>query len=224
MAIAANLQQFKSSGVYRLTFDKSQTNNIPAETIRLVVGFSKKGPFNTPVFVPDSEYFLKVFGEIDRSLERKGSWFHRSCLTCLDRGPIIVLNLLTLEDTDRTGFRSLSTCSSISNGVNSGATGYGAPLSDYYNQDKFWFLDAEEMISNINNHQNTGQTRLLNIANVGRKTISVLTKKSGLSGYDVLAKEWYGSDGQPEFMDDHDYISDYMIDVVVIEGNFSIVP
>ena len=53
MALSPQLQQFKSSGVYRLEFDKSQTVNIPAETIRLVVGRSKKGPYNTPVFIED---------------------------------------------------------------------------------------------------------------------------------------------------------------------------
>ena len=42
MALSPQLLQFKSSGVYRLEFDKSQTVNIPAETIRLVVGRSKK--------------------------------------------------------------------------------------------------------------------------------------------------------------------------------------
>jgi len=51
MALSPQLQQFKSSGVYRLEFDKSQTVNIPAETIRLVVGRSKKGPYNTPVLL-----------------------------------------------------------------------------------------------------------------------------------------------------------------------------
>src|SRR6056300_616360 len=109
MALSPQLQQFKSSGVYRLEFDKSQTVNIPAETIRLVVGFSKKGPFNTPVFVPNTDFFLAVFGDVDRSLERKGSYFHRMALTCLSRGPIIVLNLMDLDDTlDKTQFTSLS--------------------------------------------------------------------------------------------------------------------
>ena len=53
MALSPQLQQFKSSGVYRLEFDKSQTVNIPAETIRLIVGHSKKGPYNTPVYLED---------------------------------------------------------------------------------------------------------------------------------------------------------------------------
>ena len=64
MALPANIQQFKSSGVYRLEFDKSQLINIPSETIRLVIGYSNKGPFNTPIFVPDVPFFKDVFGEI----------------------------------------------------------------------------------------------------------------------------------------------------------------
>ena len=81
MALSPSLQQFKSSGVYRLEFDKSQITNIPSETIRLIIGFSKKGPFNTPVFVQDSVFFKTVFGDIDTTLERKGSFFHRTVLT-----------------------------------------------------------------------------------------------------------------------------------------------
>ena len=75
MALSPQLLQFKSSGVYRLEFDKSQTVNIPAETIRLVVGYSKKGPYNTPVFIEDTEQFVQVFGGVDKSLEKKGMFF-----------------------------------------------------------------------------------------------------------------------------------------------------
>ena len=41
MALSPQLWNFKSSGVYRLEFDKSQTANINTETLRLVVGHSK---------------------------------------------------------------------------------------------------------------------------------------------------------------------------------------
>ena len=77
MAISPNLTKFISSGVYRLTIDRSQVVSSTSQTIRLVIGFSKKGPFNTPVFVQDSVFFRNVFGDIDGYLERKGSFFHR---------------------------------------------------------------------------------------------------------------------------------------------------
>ena len=99
MALSPQLLQFKSSGVYRLEFDKSQTSNIPAETIRLIVGHSKKGPYNSPVLISTTEQFIQVFGSIDKNLENKGMFFHRSALAALTRGPILALNLANFEQT-----------------------------------------------------------------------------------------------------------------------------
>ena len=95
MAIDPRIASLKASGTYRFEFDKSQVVSIPANQTRLLVGFSKKGPFNTPVFVPDTAFFKQVYGDIDRTLEKKDSYFHRSCLAALERGPILALNLLS---------------------------------------------------------------------------------------------------------------------------------
>lgn len=219
MALSPSLQQFKSSGVYRLEFDKSQITNIPSETIRLIIGFSKKGPFNTPVFVQDNVFFTTVFGDIDTTLERKGSFFHRTVLTALDRGPVIVLNLLKLDDTlDQSEFRSISTAAYQDNSPD-----VFTAVSDFFNQDKFWFADATSLVDTANNgtSQSVAKQRLLNIANVGRKTVSILTKKSDILGFDVLAKDWFGVGKVPAYLRDNDYISDYLVDVVVVEGDFS---
>ena len=145
MALPANIQQFKSSGVYRLEFDKSQLINIPAETIRLVIGYSNKGPFNTPIFVPDAGFFRNVFGDIDNGLELKGSYFHRSCLTALDRGPILALNLMKLDDSVTAEYRALSAQSDTVNRIEN-----STPVSNFFNQDKFWFIDDEAVINAIN--------------------------------------------------------------------------
>ena len=219
MAISPSLQQFKSSGVYRLEFDKSQITNIPSETIRLIIGFSKKGPFNTPVLCKDTVFFKEIFGDIDTTLERKGSFFHRTALVSLDRGPVIVLNLLNLDDTlDQSQFRSISTASWQANS----AVRY-APVSNYFNQDKFWFTDAQALIDTADNtdYQSVMARRLLNVANVGRKNISVFTKKSTTLGFDVLAKDWYGTGKVPDFINENDFISDYMVDLIIVEGDFS---
>ena len=218
MALSPSLLQFKSSGVYRLEFDKSQIISIPAETIRLIIGFSKKGPFNTPVFVQDTGFFKTVFGDIDTALERKGSFFHRTALTCLDRGPVIVLNLLKLEDVDTSQFKSISTSAWIAN-----SSTVTAPVSNFFNRDKFWFTDPNALVDYANNglSQPSTRQRLLNLANVGRKTTSILTRKSDILGYDILAKDWFGVGKVPEFMTENDYISDYMIDVIIVEGDFS---
>jgi hypothetical protein len=217
MALSPSLQQFKSSGVYRLEFDKSQITNIPSETIRLIIGFSKKGPFNTPVFVQDNVFFKDIFGDIDTTLERKGSFFHRTALTCLDRGPVIVLNLLNLDDVlDTSNFQSISTCATDVNGVVD-----SAPVSSFFNKDKFWFTDPAALISSAAANQSLSQNRLLNFSNVGRKPISVITRKSDVLGFDVLAKDWFGVGKVPFWMNENDYVTDYMIDVIVVEGDFS---
>lgn len=218
MALSPSLSQFKSSGVYRLEFDRSQIVNIPSETIRLIIGFSKKGPFNTPVFVQDSVFFRSVFGDIDTALERKGSFFHRTVLTCLTRGPVIVLNLLNLEDVDTSQFKSISTSASMAN-----SSTVTAPVSNFFNQDKFWFTDANALVDYANNgtSQSVAAQRLLNVANVGRKTISVIVKKSDALGFNVLAKEWFQVGQIPEFMNENDYIIDYMVDLIIVEGDFS---
>lgn len=219
MAISPSLKQFKSSGVYRLEFDNSQIIQSPSETVRLIIGFSKKGPFNQPVFAQDQVFFKTIFGDIDKALERKGSFFHRTALTCLENGPVICLNLLNLDDDlDFSEFKSLSTAAWQQN--SSGAT---APVSQYFNRDKFWFSDPDALDQTANNtdYQSAAAVRLLNIANIGRKPITVFTRKSDVTGFSVSAQEYFGNENVPEYMRLNDYVSDFMIDVIVVEGDFS---
>mgnify|MGYP001322415978 CR=1 FL=1 len=213
MALPANIQQFKSSGVYRLEFDKSQLINIPAETIRLVIGYSNKGPFNTPIFVPDAVFFKEVFGDIDNGLELKGSYFHRSALTALDRGPILVLNLLDLPDTVTAEFRSMSATADELNKVEG-----VSPVADFFNQDKFWFIEDDSVIRAIDS---ISQSTILNFANAGKKTFSVYSVKSDTPGFDITAEEWYGSGKVPPFLDKSSYVSDFLVRVLVLDGDFS---
>ena len=49
--ITLDLNRFKASGVYTVEFDASERIVISTQTIRLVVGFSRTGPFNAPVFL-----------------------------------------------------------------------------------------------------------------------------------------------------------------------------
>lgn len=115
MALSPQLLQFKSSGVYRLEFDKSQTANINVETLRLVVGHSRKGPYNTPVLIENVEAFIQVYGNIDKALEKKGMFFHRSALAALSRGPILALNLASFSDADLASYAQISTNGSYFN-------------------------------------------------------------------------------------------------------------
>ena len=63
MAIPVHLQQFKAAGIYRVVFDHSAILNQDTQMLRLVVGYSEKGPFNVPVLVKDTAEFISLFGK-----------------------------------------------------------------------------------------------------------------------------------------------------------------
>ena len=224
MALSPQLQQFKSSGVYRLEFDKSQTVNIPAETIRLVVGRSKKGPYNTPVFIEDTEQFVQVFGGIDKSLEKDGMFFHRSALETLSRGPILALNLTTadakealLADSDQVSMVSLITDGG-EQGIN--ASFLTTKYADVFDTDKFWTpSDAKVLAAASNTESNSNKA--ITFTNIKQDPITIIVKQAAnVAGFEVTAREWYGEGNIPEGIDALEYVSDYMVDVLVYKGNF----
>ena len=89
MALPNYLAKIKSAGVYRYVFDKSDIPESERSSIRLVVGYSERGPFNTPVYIEDATDFIRTFGNISRRMERKGIFFHRMALQALQAGPIV---------------------------------------------------------------------------------------------------------------------------------------
>jgi hypothetical protein len=224
MALSPQIAAFRSAGVYRLEFDKSQTVAIPAEQLRLVIGFSRKGPFNTPVFCPDTSFFTAVFGDINRVDERKGSFFHRSCLAALERGPILALNLWRLDNsTDGTGdYDEAYLFSTSSTEANEGFT-TEALYSDYFNQDKFWFPSTDSFLTNVGATDNTPFNDLFNLVNIGSKQVSVLVRKAApenVRGFQIKAQDWYGPANVPAFLNPESFISDFMVDVFLYNGNY----
>ena len=95
MSIPTYLNNIKHSGIFRFVFDKSEVAETPVvDALRLVVGYSDKGPFNTPVLIRNESEFKKVFGGISKKLERYGCYFHRLALQCLKTGDaILALNI-----------------------------------------------------------------------------------------------------------------------------------
>lgn len=221
--IRLDLSKFKASGVYTLEFDQSENIILTQQTIRLVVGFSKKGPFNSPVFCPDIKTARRVFGDIDSSLERKGSFFHRELFTCLQTGPVFALNLLALNDdssgspdtSDKINYISFSVDTMEDNGNLTSKL-----FSSFYNKERFWFPDPSYFLATTST---VDADRLLHFTNLGKKPMSVLVVKSDVTGYDLTAQEWYATGGQekPEWMNDADYISDFFLDVIAIEGDWT---
>ena len=59
MSLPNYLAKIKSSGIYRFVWDKSVVPAQEAETLRLVVGYSEKGPFNTPVYIDNTTDFIE---------------------------------------------------------------------------------------------------------------------------------------------------------------------
>ena len=214
MAISPQLLQFKSSGVYRLEFDKSQTSNIPAETIRLIVGHSKKGPYNTPVLISTTEQFIQVFGSIDKNLEKKGMFFHRSALTALTRGPILALNTATMTSADKIEYVAPVTAGGVATAVDMGTD---SPYTDFFNTEKFWAPSDQS----FNDVVGTAENNVLRFANIKQDALTIIVRKAqSTTGFDILARDWYGEGNVPSYLNDFDYMSDFMVDIFIYKGSF----
>ena len=244
--VKLDLSQFKASGVYTLEFDASENIIINPSTIRLVVGYSNIGPFNTPVYCPDITTFQEVFGGIDKALEKKGSFFHRSSLVCLQSGPIFALNLRILNNSvdenddpnfaagaDVARYRAFSVDTEEQNGANA-TGGYSDPLtkqdkllSSYYNKEKFWFPDTNYLIATEDNSGAQPDNRkLFSLVNLGDSHVSIIVRKSldsrfPLKGFDITAREYFGPSNVPSYMNQYDYLSDWFIDVIAVSGNWT---
>ena len=217
MALSPQLLNFKSSGVYRLEFDKSQTANINVETLRLMVGHSKKGPYNTPVLIDSVETLVNVFGNIDKSLEKKGMFFHRSCIEALSRGPILALNLEKFEDgVDIANYQSPVTCGGAG-AVNITADSGSSDYPDFFDNDKFMIPSDTATLATIvpdNDH-------VLNFVNIKQDSITIIVRQAqDVKEFDLTAREWYGVGNVPEYLNEFDKLSDFMIDVFVFKGEF----
>lgn len=232
MALDAELLSLKSAGTYRFERDLSTISNDTTTftNLRLVVGFSKIGPFNTVNLVTSPGNFIKLYGNIDRSLEKKGSYFHRSALVALSAGtPILCLNLLSLDpDRDKVNEKSLSV-----NTYDVNKYTIELPLQSIFNTDKFWVADGESFLDSINTYLDRGvgneigetdfANGVLHFTNISKKPMSILVKKASAyntKGYELTVGEWFGEENVPEYLNRTSYVSDYMVEVYIVGGNF----
>lgn len=225
--------KFRAAGVYTVYRDQTVAPAVDTSAVvRLVVGFSKTGPFNVPVLINRGDYETAeaLYGLIDNSLERKGSFFHRSLRICLEEGPVLALNLLKTydeiipdnpeegyvapdHDADLVKYVSLSVSPSETNG-----TPTDKLYSSYFNKERFWNADDRYLLAT---RANADSKYILNLVNLSQTPATIITRKSDIKGFDVTAEEWYGSaDNIPAFVKKSDFISDYFIDVIVVDGNF----
>ena len=189
-----------------------------------MVGFSNKGPFNAPVYIPDVTTAIAIFGDIDKNLESQGCFFQRSILTCLSTGPVFALNLLRLNNdvdsptADKVDYFGFSVATDQPNGVLTSRL-----YSSFYNKERFWFADVDYFLATMSV---VDQGRIFNLVNLGQQSMSVIVRKSTdatppLQGYDVFAIDWYGANNVPSYVHPYDYISDWFIDVIAVSGDWT---
>ena len=218
MAIPVQFQQFKAAGIYRVVYDKSTVLGTEAELLRLVVGYSPKGPFNTPVYIKSATDFIAMFGNISKTLEKRGCFFHRTCIQALEAGPILCLNLKKFE-TERVGVAA------ITNSLNYETT----PVKSLFDTTRFWKLEP----SNLDDVKVTGSEEdvYMHIASVDSKETSktIFVRKpadSKLKSYDINVAEWYNTYGYeiPEYLVSENLtnlkLKDLFTEVYVFSGDF----
>jgi hypothetical protein len=213
--------KYKRPGIFIEEIDSSIIQlPIQEVLINLVPGFSKKGPFNTPIYVTNPTDFEAIFGEDDRRLENKGSFFHKTCKQMLKSGPVWALNLLaTNPNRDKVDWQSISVSSQYTNG-----TVKRSAYESFFNKQSFWERDTDAFLNVVkaNNFGVEDTERLFHITNMGDKDITVFMFKSNISGFDVTAEEWYGDRTKvPAYLDYREWISDYLVTVVVVAGDWS---
>jgi len=232
--IALDLSQFKSAGVYTVEIDQSERIQVTTQTLRLVPGFSAKGPYNAPVFIRNTKDLYRIYGGIDTKLERKGSFFHRTIETCLLTAPVFAINLLKISTIAGSGdniqyvplmVEASTYTSSVVNIQDPSAL--SSDYINFFNRERFWKPDETYLQGVVNNSvlaSDDLSAPLFSVVNIGTKDISfIIRKATGLSGYGVTATDWYGSAANIpyEWIRPYDLMEDYFIQVIAIEGNWT---
>jgi len=216
--MAIQIGKYKRPGIFIEEFDQSVITSPTVEGISTtVIGFSRKGPVNTPVLVQNLDDLEKIFGSLDRNLERKGSFFHRTISKMLESSPVLAVNLLLTDDNlDTIEYKSVSTSTNVVNDVKR-----LGPYRRFFDTTGFWKRDEQSFINLTRNNVGYGD-KILNFTNLSDKFITVFAVKSQVSGFDRSLIEWYGSaDKLPSYLNANDWASDYMVDVIVIAGDWS---
>ena len=222
MAIPVHLQQFKAAGIYRVVFDHSTIVNQDTQILRLVVGYSEKGPFNVPVYVRDRSEFKAIFGDISKRLEKRGIYFHRLALQMLKVSPILCLNLKKFDGETVQG-ATINTDFNPKFDIIDTVT---LNVEDIYDTTRFWTLDAEKL-NELRSTEGALMDQYINISATNIKATSCtyfIRKASGskVSGYNITVSDWYSDEDMPEYMEPYknNLISDFFAEIYVFKGKF----
>ena len=231
MSLPNYLAKIKSAGMYRFTFDKSQIPAAAAETMRLVIGYSDKGPFNNPVYIDNKQDFISLFGNVNKRLEKKGVFFHRMALQALSAGPILALNLKPFNAPGGAGtaeqvkYVSFNTCD-VTNATALELKGMN--VLDLFDRDRFWKIDADQLPYKVN--KLTGSNGYITIAATDVKDLScsIFIRKchnNAVKSYDVTVRDWYKDLGEemPEYLEGYEdtKVKDFFAEIYVFRGEFT---
>ena len=233
MALPNYLRTIKSSGMYRFTFDKSEIPGELVENLRLIVGYSDKGPFNTPVYVDSPSKFTQLFGGINKKLERRGCFFHRMTLQALTAGPVVVLNLKPFN-TDANKPETL--------GVASFNPSDKTVLSDIiknwdvenvYNTTRFWTLESAGLgtryFEKYGNPAGGEKEKYITVSATDSVNTSCTYFIRGYrpDGYNITFNEWYSNvlngEDLPSYLEGHEFdkIEEYFAEIFVFRGQMT---
>ena len=233
MSQKINFADYKASGVYFIEIDNSIiTGSNVQSALRLAVGFNTQGPFNRPVYISNTDECNKLFGGIDRKMERRGCFTNRNIRTMLQKSPVYVMNLLNVDtrniesNTDTVGYELLSLDPKVDS-----KKGF-APYSNMYDRTRFWIADDNAFVETTflngsekmdNRSSNIEESALFGVSNCGTKDISVIVRKSeSIQGYNLSFLDYYGNQDDIPYgwINPNDYVSDYFVDVIAIAGNW----
>ena len=218
--MAIQIGKYKRPGIFVEEFDASIITS-PAVTgglVSLVLGFSKKGPVNSPVLLQNTRDLENIFGPLDRNLERKGSYFHRTISKMLESSPVFAINLMLTSDTlDQIEYQSVSTRTDAYNDVKR-----LGPYRRFFNTTGFWRRDTETF-NNLVKDDPGAVGRLLSFTNLSDRYVTIfIFKASNTFGFDRSLLEAYGTaEKVPLYLNPMDYASDYLVDVLIVTGDWT---
>ena len=223
MAIPVYLHQFKAAGIYRIVFDKSTVSGVESSILRLVVGYSEKGPFNIPTYIQSISDFKAVYGDISKKLEKRGVFFHRIAMQALASGPILALNLKKFDGETVDG----ATINTDFNPKYDIISTVKLNVEDIYDTTRFWELNAEKL-NGLRSASGAFMDQYINICTINTKETSgtyFIRKASGskVNGYNITVSDWYSDEELPEYLEPYknSLISDFMAEIYVFKGKFT---
>ena len=231
MALPNYLAQIKSAGIYRFVWDKSEIPGVDVSALRLVVGFSDKGPFNTLVYVDSAEQFKTIYGDVNKKLERQGVFFHRNALQCLREGSIFCLNLKPFkgyEDPSAVNPESVTSYSFNCKTDFSSIFTENPHIWKLFETNRFWTLEPEKL-DEIKYNSGTDDADYINIA----ATDEVLYSKTFIirgahpRGYHVTFKNYFeqtlNGTEMPSYLEgyENEYLDDYFATIYMFNGEFT---